>query len=230
MAETKTAEKAADAQAPHGYADDGVTPLAPYGLKTDGTPRLSNRGRTAKKAAAGGPSATKGRSAGATKAREQRDGLLQLADAVLSPAMAATSSPGFVKKVGEQRAAGIAGALVIVDGFMPSYADWIVQLSQTKPGMLAWMDRLEESTPYLQGGIITAQLIKAVAGQIMNPDPRLAEAARLKASIRNAQMASAIEQEAARMGISLVPEPEPVRGHPQDNPFEHQGVPAGVPA
>lgn len=227
MADTATKEKP-DTEAPHGRADDG-TPLAPYGLKTDGTPRLSNRGRTAKKSAPSGPSATKGRSAGAQKAREQRDGLMQLADALLSPAMAATSSPGFAKKVGEQRAAGLAGSLVIVDGFVPAYADWVVQLSQTKPGMLAWMDRMEDKAPYLQGAIITAQLVKAVAGQMMNPDPRLAEAARLKATIRNQQMAAAIEEEAARMGISLQPEPEPAHGRADDNPFDHQGVPAGVP-
>ncbi|MFE0812678.1 hypothetical protein ACFW34_35175 [Streptomyces sp. NPDC058848] len=228
MAETATKEKAGtDPQAPHGRADDG-TPLAPYGLKTDGTPRLSNRGRTAKKTQPG-PSATKGRSAGAQKAREQRDGLVQLADALLSPAMAATSSPAFAKKVGEQRAQGLAGSLVIVDGFVPAYADWIVQLSQTKPGMLAWMDRMEDNAPYLQGAIITAQLVKAVAGQMMRPDPRLAEAARLKATIRNQQMAAAIEQEAAAMGISLQPEPEPAHGRATDNPFDHEGRPAGMP-
>lgn len=211
MADTKTKTEA-DPKAPHGYADDGVTPLAPYGLKTDGTPRLSNRGRTAKAGGAqkaAGPSATKGRSAGAQKAREQRDGLVQLADALLSPAMAATTAPGFAKKVGQQRADGIAGALVIVDGYVPAYADWLVQLSQTKPGMLAWMDKMEDKAPYLQGMILFAQMGKAVAGQIMAPDRRLAEAARLKASIRNQQMAAAIEAEAAAMGISLQGEPDP---------------------
>lgn len=202
-----------DPEAPHGRADDG-TPLAPYGLKTDGTPRLSNRGRTAKKAPPG-PAATKGNTASARKARDQRDGLLQLADAVLSPAMAATSSQAFATRVGKKRADGIAGGLVILDGFLPSYADWVVQLSQTKPGMLAWMDRMEESTPYLQGAIITAQLVKALAGNFLRPDPRLAEAARLKAQIRNQQMAAAIEEEAARMGISLTPEPEPAHEQPR---------------
>jgi hypothetical protein len=117
---------------------------------------------------------------------------------------------------------------VILDGFIPSYADWVVQLSQTKPGMLAWMDRLEEGAPYLQGAVITAQLVKALAGNLTNPDPRLAEAARLKAAMRNAQMADAIEQEAARMGISLVPDPEPVHESVADFPREHQA--AGVPA
>lgn len=224
MAETKVSN-APDADAPHGRADDG-TPLAPFGLKADGTPRLSNRGRQTKKTPQG-PSATKGSSAAAKKARDQRDGLLQLADAVLSPAMAGTTSPGFREKVGRRRADGIAGSLVIVDGFLPAYADWVVQLSQTKPGMLAWMDRLEDNAPYLQGAIITAQLVKALAGNLTNPDPRLAEAARLKASIRNAQMADAIEQEAARMGIGLQPEPEPVHASAADFPREHQA--AGVP-
>jgi hypothetical protein len=223
-----TAEKT-DPKAPHGYADDGVTPLAPYGFKTDGTPKLSNRGRTAKKPPPG-PAATKGNSAAARRAQSQRDGLLQLADALVSPAMAATSSEAFAQKVGRRRADGIAGSLVIVDGFLPSYADWIVQLSSTKPGMLAWMDRLEEGAPYLQGAVITAQLVKALAGNMANPDPRLAEAARLKAQMRNAQMADAIEEEARKMGISLVPEPEPVhRGRHAHEDMMHPGRPAGVP-
>jgi hypothetical protein len=211
-------------EAPHGYADDGVTPLAPYGLKADGTPRLNNRGRRAK-AAPAGPS--KGTGAAAKKARDQRDGLLQLADALLSPAMTGTSTEAFAKKVGRKRADGIAGSLVILDGYMPAYADWVVQLAQTKPGMLAWMDRLEENTPYLQGAIITAQMVKALAGNILNPDPRLAEAARLKATIRNAQMAAAIEEEAAKMGISLAP--EEARPHPQEH-YEPQPAPEEVAA
>lgn len=214
-------------EAPHGYAEDGITPLAPYGLKADGTPRLNNRGRRAK-AAPTGPAATKGSGASAKKARDQRDGLLQLADALLSPAMAGASTHAFVKKVGAKRASGIAGSLVILDGYMPAYAEWVVGLAQTKPGMLAWMDRLEENTPYLQGALITAQMVKALAGNMINPDPRLAEAARMKVAIRNAQMASAIEEEAARMGIRLEPEDGP-REHPQEA-YEPQPAPMGAAA
>lgn len=210
----ETAEKTRiDPEAPHGYADDGVTPLAPYGLKTDGTPRLSNRGRVPKQGAKkAGPAVTQGSSAGAKRAREQRDGLVQLADALMSPVMATMSNPAVARKIGEQRAAGLAGSLLIVEGYVPAYADWLVSMSATKPGMLAWMDRLEDNAPYFQGAIITAQLVKAVASNMVNPDPRLAQAAKLKAQIRAAQMAEAIEAEAARMGISL--EPEPARQHP----------------
>lgn len=222
----ETADKT-DPKAPHGYDSDGVTPLAPYGFKTDGTPKVSNRGRTAKKPPPG-PAAARGNSAAAKKVASQREGLMQLADAIMSPAMAATSSEAFAQKVGRQRADGIAGSLIIVDGFLPAYADWVVGLAQTKPGMLAWMDRLDEGAPYLQGAIITAQLLKALAGNLANPDPRLAEAARLKGAMRNAQMAAAIEEEARRQGISLVPEPEPVREHP--DPLMYPSRPAGVPA
>ncbi|MFG2848498.1 hypothetical protein ACGF12_35865 [Kitasatospora sp. NPDC048296] len=42
-----------DVQAPFGYDEDG-TVIAPYGLKADGTPRLSNRGRTAGQGFGGG--------------------------------------------------------------------------------------------------------------------------------------------------------------------------------
>jgi hypothetical protein len=208
------AETTEDPKAPHGREDDG-TPKAPYGFRTDGTPRKSNQGRPAKKKA---PSATQGRSASAAKARGQRDGLLQLADALLSPAMAAVSNPGVAKKIGARRAAGLAGSLVIVDGFVPAYVDQVVTLSQSKPGMLAWMDKLEDSAPYMGLAIVTAQMVKAVATNMMAPDPRLVEAAKLKARVRAAQMAEAIEEEARRQGVSLEPEPEPV--HEQASAYE----------
>lgn len=219
-----TAEK--NPAAPHGYADDG-TPIAPYGFKTDGTPRLSNRGRSPKKKTTG-PAATQGNSAGARKAKEQRDGLVALADAILSPAMATMSNPSVARKVGEKRAQGVAGSLLIVEGYVPAYADWIVALSTTKPGLLSWMDKMEDSAPYIQGAIITAQLVKAVASNMVNPDPRLAEAAKLKARIRAAQMAEAVEEEARRMGVSLMPEPEPVRQHPNPVDMNDATYPAGV--
>lgn len=207
----ETAEKTArrDPEAPHGRDDDG-TPLAPYGFKTDGSPRLSNRGARSKNAAPKAPPSMSGNGAGAKKLREQRDGLISLADAVLSPAMAAMSNPGVTRKVGERRAAGLAGSLLIVDGYVPAYADWIVALSTTKPGMLAWMDRMEDKAPYIQGAIITMQLVKAVASNMADPDMRLAAAARLKAKVRAAQMAEMVEAEARRMGVSLIEEPEPV--------------------
>lgn len=225
MAETKTRE------APHGYEDDGVTPKAPYGWTADGErPRVSNRGRPPKKAAAKGPTAVQGNSAGAKKAREQRDGLIALADAVLSPAMAAMSNPAVARKVGEKKAAGVAGSLLIVEGYVPAYADWIVALSTTKPGLLSWMDRMEDNAPYIQGAIITAQLVKAVASNMMAPDYRLAAAAKLKAKIRAAQMAEMVEAEARAMGISLLDEPEPVRQHPNPVDMNDAPYPAGVPA
>jgi hypothetical protein len=219
-----TAEKTArrDPEAPHGRDDDGV-PLAPYGFKTDGSPRLSNRGARSK-AVPKAPPSLSGNGAGAKKLREQRDGLVQLADAILSPAMAAMSNPGVAQKVGSRRAAGLAGSLLIVEGYVPAYADWIVALSATKPGMLAWMDRMEDKAPYIQGAIITAQLVKAVASNLADPDPRLAEAARLKAKIRAAQMAEAIEAEARRMGVSLIEEPDPVHQQAGDG-----GRAAGMP-
>ena len=225
MAEQQSATKA-DPKAPHGYAEDGVTPKAPYGFKADGTPRLSKRGRTAK-ASAAGPSATKGRSASAQRARDQRDGLLQLADALISPAMAAVSNEGVAKRLGERRAAGLAGSLVILDGFVPAYVDQVVALSQTKPGMLAWMDRLEDSAPYMGLAIVTAQMVKAIATNMMQPDARLAEAARLKAKVRAAQMAQAVEEEARRQGVSLIEEPEPV--HTQASEYEPRAA-SGVAA
>lgn len=216
-------------EAPHGYEEDGVTPKAPYGWKADGTPKLSRRGRAPKTSGptAPGASATQGRGQAAEKARAQRDTLLALADAIVSPAMAATSSPAFAQKVGQRRADGIAGSLVILDGFLPAYADQVVTLSQTRPSMLAWMDKVDDKAPMFALAVVTVQALKSIATNIMHPDPRLAEAARLKAQIRNAEMAKMAEDQARAMGISLVPEPEPVRQHP--NPVAEPPFPAGVP-
>jgi hypothetical protein len=227
----ETAEKTRrDPEAPHGRDPDTGEPLAPYGFKTDGSPRLSNRGARGKgrPAAKKTPQAMAGSSAGAKKLREQRDGLVALADAVLSPAMAAMSNPGISRRVGEKRAAGLAGSLLIIEGYVPAYADWVVALSTTRPGLLTWMDRMEDNAPYIQGAIITAQLVKAVASNMVSPDMRLAEAARLKAKIRAAQLADAVEAEARRMGVSLIDEPEPVRQHPDPMDMDDAPRPAGV--
>lgn len=221
-----------DAEAPHGYEEDG-TPKAPYGWTVDGRPRRSNRGRmpTKKSSSAGaaGASAGQGRGQQAQKARSQRENLLALADAVISPLMAAASSPAVAAKVGQKRADGAAGSLFILEGFMPAYADQVVTMAQTRPGLLTWMDRMDDKAPLIGLGLVTVQALKAIATNMANPDPRLAEAARLRVLSRNAQMAQAAEDEARRLGISLFPEPEPVRPHP--DPTDRADVPraAGVP-
>lgn len=200
--------------APFGYEADGTTPKAPYGWKADGDPRLSRRGRTGTRKATPTATATQGRGADAARARAQRDNLLALADAVVSPLMAGATSDGFAKRVGQPRADGIAGALVIVDGFLPTYADHIVAMAASRPTLLSWMDKVDDKAPWLALGIVTAQALKSVAEQIARPDPRLAEAARLKVRVRNAQLAELAQAEARRMGITL-PGTEQARPHPE---------------
>lgn len=214
-----------DTSAPHGRDPETGAPLAPYGFKTDGTPRLSNRGRKAsgssgpKKA---GPSGGSSRSATA-KAKTQRQILLDLAETILTPVQGAMANPAVSDRIGEKRAAGILGATVIVDSFVPTYADQLIHLAQTKPALLAWTDRIEDNAPYFGLAILTVQMGKAIVGNIMQPDPRLAEAAKLKVQMRAAQMAAAIEEEAARMGVSLDAQPAPAA--PEANvPQQPEGV------
>jgi hypothetical protein len=219
-----------DPEAPHGYEEDGVTPKAPYGWKADGTPKLSNRGRSPKGGTRKTSAATQGRSEAARKLRTQQETLLALADAVLSPAMAAVSTPAAAQRLGRKRADGLAGSLVILDGFVPAYVDQVLVLSQSKPGMLRWMDTMEEKAPLMTLGIITVQALKAIATNMASPSAELAEAARLKARVRAAQMAQAAREEAAKLGVSLYPDPEPARDHPNPTDMADAPHPAGVPA
>ncbi|MFV6033155.1 hypothetical protein [Streptomyces sp. NPDC056264] len=189
-----------DEAAPHGRDDQGV-PLAPFGHRADGRPKLSNRGRTAKapqKRPAAARSSSRSRSHEQTKAQ-----LTELVSMFTTPIAAATLSPAVKKRLGEKHATALAGDMVIVEAYADPLADAVIQLSQTKPGVLAWMDQVEEKAPYLALLQVGAQMAKAIIGNHMHPDERLASAGRRLAPVRAARYAAAIQEEAEALGVEI---------------------------
>lgn len=201
-----------DPKAPHGRDENGE-PLAPYGLKVDGTPRLSRRGAAPGQRGNGNSRASSGRKVASGNKQvdaKRKEMLLALTDmVVVTPLAGLSASPMLEKRFGKKHTDAFAGDAVIVSHFAPSLADSLIVLSQSKPGALAWLDQVEEKAPYLMLAQVGLQMAKAFVGNHMNPDPRLADAGRTLVQMRAAQMAQAIEDEAAAMGIPTgVPVPQ----------------------
>ncbi|MFF8495186.1 hypothetical protein ACF06O_30660 [Streptomyces albidoflavus] len=193
-------DKQVDPAAPHGRDENG-TPLAPYGYKANGDPRVSNRGRVAapgKKATANTRSGArpKGRSKGQTKSQ-----LVELVGMVTTPLATAAASPALGKKLGERQALALAGDAVILDAFAEPLVDAVMVAAESKPGLLAWMDKVEDKAGYLMLAQTGAQLVKALVQNHMAPDKRLAEAARTMVQVKAARYAAAIQAEAAALGL-----------------------------
>jgi hypothetical protein len=123
--------------------------------------------------------------------------------AITAPLAALSISPPIVKRFGQVQADALAGDAVILNQFMPHLADGLIVLSQSKPGALAWLDQVEEKAPYLLLASVGVQLAKAIIGNHMHPNPKLAEAGRLQAAMNQQAMISAIEAEAEAMGINV---------------------------
>lgn len=156
-----------DPQAPHGRDEHGV-PLAPFGLNLDGTPRKSNRGaRPGQKGNSSGKSAPKGMKAPTSSRNDaaRKTALLQMVDAlVVVPLVGASVAPMIVKQVGEKQAVAMAADAYDIHQHMPAIADGLVVLSQTKPGVLSWLDSAEENAPYLALMVAGVQLGMAIVG------------------------------------------------------------------
>lgn len=200
-----------DPEAPHGRDENGE-PLAPYGYKVDGKPRLSRRGAQPGQRGNGNSRASNPRKTTTSKKTDEKrkEMLLALTDmCVVTPLAGLSASPILEKRLGKKQTTAFAGDAVIVSHFAPALADSLIVLSQTKPGALAWLDQVEEKAPYLMLAQVGIQMTKAFIGNHMNPDERLAEAGRTLVQMRAAQMAQAIEDEAAAMGIPTeVPVPQ----------------------
>lgn len=206
-----TKPKTESDRAPHGYEEDGVTPKAPFGFNIDGTPRKSNRGARPGQRGNG----NRARPAAKTRSitdRQRKEMLLGLADMlVVTPLAAASANPLLAKRFGQAQTDALAGDAVIVSHFMPSTADALIVLSQSKPGVLSWLDGVEDKAPYLMLAQVGVQVVRAITENHLRPNPDLAAAGRTLVNMKAAQMAQAINEEAAAMGIPTeaprVPEP-----------------------
>jgi hypothetical protein len=217
-----------DERAPHGRDEQGM-PLAPYGYKANGDPRLSNRGRSAanagpkvaappKKPASGGggkPASKKAR----TRA-ETREKLLGLADLLTTPLAAASQSVWVRERLGEKQAVALAGDAVILDACAGDIVDGVIAYADHKPGLLAWMDKAEELAPSWALIQALGKVTVALAKNHASPDPKLAAGARSMLGVKalaharemqriESEMLAAAEAEQAdieRRTAALVPE------------------------
>lgn len=188
-----------DPKAPFGLDGAGV-PIAPYGHKVNGDPRISNRGA---KPGQRGNGSKKAVAAAASETDKKRKAMLEsLADMlIVTPLAGASMSPFLAKRLGERQTNALAGDAVIVSSFAPHLADGLIVLGQSKPGALAWLDTVEEKAPYLMLAQVGVQMTKAFISNHLNPDERLANAGRTLVAMRAAQMAEEIERQAEELGI-----------------------------
>lgn len=192
-----------DLEAPHGRDEQGV-PLAPYGHRADGRPKMSARGRPKAPAKKPAPNVRSGsRKRTRTETKHQ---LVELVGMLTTSVAAAAESPSLRKRLGDkgdERAMAMSGAAVIIDAHAEPGADALIQLAQVKPGVLAWMDQVEDKAPYLALMKVGLSLTKSLVQNFMRPDPALAEAGRKMVAVRAARMAAAIEQEYAELGLAV---------------------------
>jgi hypothetical protein len=182
--------------APHGRDDDGE-PLAPFGHLVNGRPRKSNRGARARPKGSA-PSSSPSVSVNNATDQHRKEQLCALSDMFLVTGLATLSVlPGVANVIGENQADALAGDAVIVNHFMPAVADGLIMFSQTKPGMLGWLDTVEEKAPYLLLLKVGIDVTKALVAHHRNPDPRLNAAGRTLVQLKAAEMAAAVERQVA---------------------------------
>jgi hypothetical protein len=128
---------------------------------------------------------------------------------VVSPLVGLSVSPPIKKWIGQAQADALGGDAVITTHFLPSVADGLILLSQTKPKVLSWLDGVEDKAPYLVLMSTGIQLAKMIAENHMRPNPELNASGRTMMAIRAQQMAAEIHAQAEAMGIPTeVPIPE----------------------
>lgn len=165
-----------DLKAPFGYEDDGITPKSPMGLKSDGNPRVSNRGRKAGSSGTTGPRRTT-----TTRSKKGRDDarraqmLRDLTDMwITTPLAALSKSDAVAKRIGEKQADALAADAYIIDAHKEGLVTGLIYLSQTKPGVLSWLDTVEEKAPWMMLAMVGVQIAQAIATNHMSPNNDLA--------------------------------------------------------
>ncbi len=210
---SRTPKAPVDPEAPHGRDEDGV-PLAPYGYKVDGSPRKSNRGAAPGQRGNGGPTVAETGAGGppvmSKVDKQRRSALLGLLESCVTlPLVGAAMSPWVERRIGQKQAMAVAGDAVIIATYAPALADGLVMAAQAKPALLSWLDTIEDKAPFIMLAQAGLQVAKALVGNHVEPDPRLAQAGVTLARVRALQFAAQIEQEAAAMGIpTSVPIPD----------------------
>lgn len=203
-----------DRDAPHGRDEHGE-PLTPFGLTVEGKPRKGNRG--ARPGQRQGRGKTTPRPPTQSKIDEhRRETIISLVDmCITTPLAGASMSPFLQKRLGHDQTDALAGDAVLAAHAAPGLAQGLIVLSQSKPKVLSWVDKVEENAPYLMLASVGVNLTKAIISNHANPNPRLNQAGRLRVAIQAEQMAAEIERQAEEMGIQLV---QPTYAQPAEPP------------
>lgn len=224
-----------DVHAPFGYDEDG-TVIAPYGLKADGTPRLSNRGRTAgagfpgtKKTA---PAPPKKKTAPKNSAEDKpvikSNGQVDYIAAATGYVSIAAMLPGLVsglpfvaKTIGERQALALRGDTAILTAVAEPLGEAIGAMAPRVP----WLQSL------LKGGAVPKDVFmlctalvqagSAIVENHRNPSQQLAEMGQavtvLKVQRIIADIKATMEQEMAAAAQEHG-EPQPPAPDPEDAP------------
>lgn len=167
--------------APHGRDENG-TPLAPYGLKVDGNPRKSRRGAAPGSKGNAGSSGASSAPKGATRLsmtdKQRKESLLGYSAILSQSLIGASMAKPIVGRIGQKQADALACDGLVLGSASEALVDGLIHLSQYKPGVLAWVDKAEESSPYLQLAMVGAQIGAAFVRNHLAPDARMAKAAR----------------------------------------------------
>lgn len=188
-----------DLKAPHGRDDDGQ-PLTPYGTKVDGTPRLSRRGATAGARGNAPKKAAPRRSATDSQRRKM---LVELTGNFIEmPLIALSSAPPVVSRLGQRHADALALDAYVIGQAAEPLAEALVVLSQSKPGVLSWLDTAEEKAPYLQLMMVGISIAKAFVSNHTAPNAsEMAAQVRQAAQVKAQGMMEDIERQAETAGV-----------------------------
>jgi len=205
-----------DPDAPHGRDANGE-PNAPYGYTVDGKPRKSNRGARPGQKGNANSAATAGMSRSNLTDNQRKNLLLELADTLfVTPLAGASRSSAVARRIGQKQADALAADAFVVDHFAPGVADGVIVAAQANPGLLSWMDTIEEKAPYLLLAQVGVQMTKAIVANHTRPDPQMVRAGRAKAGLNLKRKMDAIEAEAQAAGIQYDLDASVVEGGPGD--------------
>lgn len=190
-----------DPKAPFGYDEDGHT-IAPFGLKADGTPRLSNRGRMPgegfggpRKKAAPAPQKKKATpKAGpaekpAVSARGQVDyrvvagGLFQLGSIPFQ--MLGADPGGLVSRfLGKKQATALRGDAAIMTMFAEPMGNALGAVATVNPWLSAKLEGGNLPKEYIVLAVTASNLVGALVANHREPNERLAAMAEEMAAVQ----------------------------------------------
>ncbi|MEU9048381.1 hypothetical protein AB0D63_43335 [Kitasatospora sp. NPDC048343] len=244
-----------DPQAPFGYDEDG-TVIAPYGLKADGTPRLSNRGRTAgqgfggtgtgpKKKAPAPPK--KPRPSAAEQPTVKRNGQIDYVSAATGAIQLGSMLPGlaagFLERfIGPKQAMALRGDAAILGMMAEPLGGAIGAIAPGVPWLASMLKGGSIPKEFAVLAVTLGKATMAIIDNHRNPSQQLADLSQSMVALQAQQIAQQIklmQDEAEQAAAEPEPEEAPADAGPEPSAddlalqewyLRHQGGPAAPPA